>query len=486
MVKAVVILNEEDDVSEGHGTDGGDELNTNFDTGFGGTKFGIHLIRKGAVIDQATRWGSTYLMIERLLELRPVLADTSNALVAQTDNQREEVDTPYCANCLENMPAAEAKLKKNTCSNCFDCPLCGHTLMTRASGHISPNPDDPNKSVSKKLYYLACGFCRWNTRDINMPDQTVACGNWPQLENPNAKRISDLLENYKLIAQIEKADKERKKYVKRRSHLYFQEKYGLSPSVMKMKGLSNFSSLSLKEGGDKTVGELEPSATVESFDPLPNEFYTQPAALDKITKLSHRLIAPEFQPEETVKLHPVKKKLIMRKSLRCRECEHNLSKADFNPSSIKFKIQLTALHWIPEVRIMAPSTFTFNKETVVTLTMSNPSVFNTIVTLSQIDNETDTDYCTAKVELPKKELILASRDEPSMHVYDESSQAHEFKDDPNKANKIGFVVKVTPVVQQGDVKKISFLLKHEFRNTTVAALQSESKEPEIKWLEHQV
>lgn len=29
-------------------------------------------------------------------------------------------------------------------------------------------------------------------------------------------------------------------------------------------------------------------------------------------------------------------------------------------------------------------------------------------------------------------------------------------------------------------------MKHEFRNTTVAALQSESKEPEIVWLEHKV
>ncbi|KAI8797678.1 dynactin subunit 4 [Biomphalaria glabrata] len=405
------------------------------------------------------------------------------------DCVQHEVDTPYCPNCLEIMPAQEAKLKKNRCSNCFDCPVCGHTLMTRASGHISPNPEDPNKSVTKKTYYLACGFCRWNTRDINMLDQTVATGNWPMLENPHVKRINNLLENYKLMAQVEKADRERKKYVKRRSHLYLQDKFNLSPSVMKRKGLSSFSSLSLKEG-DKTIEDLEPSVPVESFDPLPNDYYTQPAALEKTTKLVHRLSVPEFQPEDVSKLHPINKHLIMKKSLRCRECEHNLSKSDFNPCSIKFKIQLTALHWVPEVRIMTPSTFTYNKETLVTLTMSNPSVFNTTVTLSQIENETDVDYCTAKVELPKKELVLASRDEPSMHVYEDSSQAHEFKDDPKlivfrKGNKIGFVVKVTPVVPQGDVK-ICFLLKHEFRNTTVAALQSESKEPEIKWLEHKV
>ncbi|XP_073521308.1 protein MIS12 homolog isoform X1 [Phyllobates terribilis] len=33
---------------------------------------------KGAIVDQVTRWGSTYLMIERLLELKPFLVDMAN------------------------------------------------------------------------------------------------------------------------------------------------------------------------------------------------------------------------------------------------------------------------------------------------------------------------------------------------------------------------------------------------------------------------
>ena len=42
-----------------------------------------------------------------------------------------EVDSHYCPNCMENMPSAEARLKKNRCANCFDCPHCSHTLSTR-------------------------------------------------------------------------------------------------------------------------------------------------------------------------------------------------------------------------------------------------------------------------------------------------------------------------------------------------------------------
>lgn len=46
---------------------------------------------KGAVIDQATRWGSTYLMIQRLLELKHILEDMANPNVTMTEHQWEEV-----------------------------------------------------------------------------------------------------------------------------------------------------------------------------------------------------------------------------------------------------------------------------------------------------------------------------------------------------------------------------------------------------------
>merc|ERR1712142_282567 len=83
-----------------------------------------------------------------------------------------EVDSHYCPNCLENMPSAEARLKKNRCANCFDCPSCSNTLTTRATTTTSGG-GAPEKTP-KKMYYLACGFCRWTTRDIGLPDQPVA------------------------------------------------------------------------------------------------------------------------------------------------------------------------------------------------------------------------------------------------------------------------------------------------------------------------
>lgn len=42
---------------------------------------------KGAILDQATRWGSTYLMIQRILELRSVLNDFANPDVTLTEEE---------------------------------------------------------------------------------------------------------------------------------------------------------------------------------------------------------------------------------------------------------------------------------------------------------------------------------------------------------------------------------------------------------------
>ncbi|XP_015685320.1 dynactin subunit 4 [Protobothrops mucrosquamatus] len=130
-----------------------------------------------------------------------------------------EVDSHYCPSCLENMPSAEAKLKKNRCANCFDCPCCMHTLSTRATSIPAPLPDDPAKTTMKKAYYLACGFCRWTSRDVGMADKSVASGGWQEPENPYTQKINKLVEYYQQLAQKEKMERDRKKLVRRRPYM---------------------------------------------------------------------------------------------------------------------------------------------------------------------------------------------------------------------------------------------------------------------------
>ena len=61
-----------------------------------------------------------------------------------------------------------------------------------------------------------------------------------------------------------------------------------------------------------------------------------------VTTLTQRLAQPEFQTELVSELFPAHKHLMIKRSQRCRNCEHNVSKPEFNPGSIKFKIQLAA------------------------------------------------------------------------------------------------------------------------------------------------
>lgn len=55
------------------------------------------------------------------------------------------------------------------CPGCYDCPSCQHTLSVRATNVTTS--DAEGHATPRKAYYLACGFCRWTSRDIGLKDQ---------------------------------------------------------------------------------------------------------------------------------------------------------------------------------------------------------------------------------------------------------------------------------------------------------------------------
>ncbi|KAA0709612.1 Dynactin subunit 4 [Triplophysa tibetana] len=302
-----------------------------------------------------------------------------------------EVDSHFCPSCLENMPSAEAKLKKNRCANCFDCPCCMHTLSTRATNIPAPLPDDPTKTAMKKAYYLACGFCRWTSRDVGMADKSVASGGWQEPENPHTQRINKLIEYYQQLAQREKLERDRKKLARRRPFMpqAFSEKYGLGTRLQRQRSgapISALYGLSLKEGEDPKEINIEPAQALDEVEPLPEDYYTRPINLPEVTTLRQRLLQPDFQPAGASQLHPRHKHLLMKRSLRCRKCEHNLSKPEFNPTSIKFKIQLVAVSYIPEVRIMSIPNLRHKKASIALCNMTKNVINGTIETLSSLED----------------------------------------------------------------------------------------------------
>ena len=335
------------------------------------------------------------------------------------------------------------------------------------------------------MSHLIC--FRWSSRDVGLKDQLVSSGGWPELENPHAKRIAELLEYYMQLAQREKAEKEKKKYARRRSYLHLSDKYGLGIAARRRAGNLSMTGLSLSDADTEKTIEEPTAETLDDIEPLSDDYFTQPLVLTNVATLTQRHFNPEFQPELTKDFYPGHKHFLMKRSQRCRECEHNLSKPEFNPSSIKFKIQLVAVHHVPEVRIMRQPVLQLGKETEVILTLFNPLDVMTHVTLLPTDKENDP-WNNARVELPACEFTMSPRDDASeFDDMGDSSQA--FQDDPKvvvfrKANKIGFFIKVIPETETKNVH-ISFRMKYDYKNMAMA-LQADKKEPETVLLSQYV
>ena len=253
--------------------------------------------------------------------------------------------------------------------------------------------------MHRQLIERSYSCFRWTSRDVGIKDQPTASGGWIDQENPHAKRISALLGYYRQLAQKEKSEKEKKKFMRRRNYLHFTDKYGMSSlASRKRSGLIGMGSLSLKDE-DLKIEEIEACETTEDPEPLSDDIFTKPLELNKKTNIGQRHANVEFQPEEISNLYPRHKYLLIKRSQRCRECEHNLSKPEFNPSSIKFKIQLVAIHHVPEMRIMSAN-LQLNQESPVILTLFNPLDYQTRVTLSPLEENGDgnAEWSTAKVE----------------------------------------------------------------------------------------
>ncbi|XP_028405032.1 dynactin subunit 4-like [Dendronephthya gigantea] len=453
-----------------------------------------------------------------------------------------ETDSYFCPNCLENMPSAEAKLKKNRCANCFECPSCGNALSTRATAIAMPSDNPEEKATAKKVFYLACGFCRWSTRDVAIPDRNNASSGWQEPDNPVSKRVNSLVDFYKKLATKEQQDREKLK-LKKKSYIHitssssFAAKTGNLGLLKKRSSLSLMRSLSLNRGNGGIEQEIvfsEPAKATEQ--PARQDLYTEVVKLEKSSSISQMVAQPDFQNAQTCDFFPRHKHLIAKRSQRCRQCEHNVVKPEFNPSSTKYKIQFFAGNYIPQMQISKAPPFSHQKKSRVILSLKNPLDYPVSVILKlareadleqeevtkgdlrdnqekgeldeqgkeemkrgrrgsdslsekglakvpkiPVDNSGDNGILedTVEVVLPSAPLLIAAKDDAA--EFDESEvTTTKYEDDPNiiasrKANKIWFYVDVTPLKTTGDAQ-FSLLLNYDYKTIPSSASKVGAKE----------
>ena len=407
------------------------------------------------------------------------------------DCASHEVDSQYCHYCLEYIPTVDAKLKKNKCSNCFFCPSCQQTLNTRANMIMIPSDKDPGQLIAKKYFFLVCFSCKWSSKDVNIPDQLTATGGWKERENPNAARIDELIAHFKVVAHQDRLEREKRtkkltqKPIVASNAIHLLDKYGisaqLSPKVTEALRAKTHPIPLSSSSCDLTKSMIAKSSNIVSavatsqIEPLDQAYYTNPVDLNSVTSIEQRLHQVEHQPEKSSDFSLVSQTLSVKRSLRCRECERNLSKPEFNPSSIKFKILLAAYLHVPEMKIksdLKKIKLQPQEEFSIELTVSNPSPFKVNLSIEPMSASGATirsiDVPIAAKLLPKEDMDLEM---------DLSSSAGDNVEphSPNitfiKGNKMGFRISVTPdtaTMNEGKATPIvlQLKLKHEFVNNT--------------------
>lgn len=344
-----------------------------------------------------------------------------------------EVDSHFCSNCLENIPSSEAKIRKNRCNTCFNCPSCQHTLSVRASTSIVTAPStssgetvktegnsggdvqkkestpEPSagKQITRKMYYLSCLNCRWSSRDVGIPDQTVATGQWPEPEYANATRFSLLLEHYQSVVLHEKQEKQelwRRKTPKQSKFPSLTDRTGLTVAMIRRQMGWPDSKAQVKS----TPLPINKSVASETVDDLPADIFTKELTLKNITTLQQRLSHPAKQPSTVNKLFPQHKLLSIKRSLRCRQCDHNVIKSEYNPSSIKYRIAMFAAYHVPEVRFVRCEPLVPGQESILTLKIINPTINDMTITIMDLPMEEEEKLMIEELKLAAENSASSS------------------------------------------------------------------------------
>lgn len=305
-----------------------------------------------------------------------------------------EVDSNFCSNCLENIPSSEARRMKNRCTSCFNCPCCQHTLSARATTVVvQRKTDEPSKegepepkAMTKKMYYLSCLACRWTSRDVGIPDQSVATGSWPDNEYAHQTRFDSLLEYYQSVVLQEKQEKQeynRRKTPKSHKFPTLTDRTGLTVAIIRRQmGWPD------KNPQKPKLIQISPSAATDNVEELNPSIFTQKINIKNITTIQQRHGQPADQPFTVNNLYPQRKCLWIKRSLRCRQCEHNVIKPEYHPGSIKYRIQLFANYHVPDVLLVrCEMPLKPGNSTQMILKLTNPTMHDMTITIMDLPTE---------------------------------------------------------------------------------------------------
>lgn len=155
---------------------------------------------------------------------------------------------------------------------------------------------------------------------------------------------------------------------------------------------------------------ISPSEATEDIIELPTDIFTQPVHLNSITTLKQRLQNPSLQPSSVDNLYPQHKSISIKRSLRCKQCQHNVLKPEFNPPSIKYRIQLYASAHMPDVRLTKSQSVAFGSKDSFTihLRLTNPTLHDMTITIMDLPTLDEEDLIISELKNSFEKSLNAS------------------------------------------------------------------------------
>ncbi|KAK3726019.1 hypothetical protein LTR37_000167 [Vermiconidia calcicola] len=283
----------------------------------------------------------------------------------------EEILYWYCPHCLFEVPSSAVKGDGNRCSrSCYDCPSCTSPLaVTQVSQRDEALLRPSDATGGDETYVLQCHYCDWSTLEIkvqfNKPTKITE-----QLVKQRKSRTSASKEKESsakaaishddAFANLTTFYKDQLNETGEPQNAYPGSPYSSPANLARIMNIyGGLSHNALKKTRDKPQPMREAKGHAEgqtSFSGIDSDTGViqrlQSSGWDATTTSEQRLSAPvNNEARFTDDLWPSATRLRTRRAKRCKSCRHIIARQEPKVGSMRYKIRLLAMNYIPRLSI---------------------------------------------------------------------------------------------------------------------------------------
>nr|WAW84817.1 dynactin 4 [Halisarca dujardinii] len=370
----------------------------------------------------------------------------------------------FCPHCFDSAAGSDLKNKKYQCNHCFKCPSCATALSVQQYTKSEEDADKDGKA--SKAYYLTCLFCQWSSQDVGIPDGASPL-DFKEPDESSKTRMEELVAHYKKMTLVDREEREKKRRAAKKMMKSWSSLLDPSPG-------SKLGSLASPGSSSEVKLDANAVSTVASseVDSLPEHLYSSSLDINQVTTIEQRLAHPARQPESAKDLWPRPFPWTAKRLRRCGKCDHMICRAEYNPSSVRYKIQQIARSTVPQVKIKGLPEPKPDKAYTFVLSLVNPTSSVMTVSFEPVKEEGES---ALEATIPTGEFhISASDDVDVLDIAEDKSNLEPEQAKFLLGRGVGeiYLQFTTPAVHQGSENKVLFVMSYSW---SVTERSSDSK-----------